>query len=172
MKQYVSSTVERLSIDVNAIAGLIANTQLPGGEIPWSPNDKTDPWDHVESAMGLVTGGFWQEARRAFDWMAGTQLENGSWYSAYRKGLAGRQNAGLQPVFLYRCRPVSLLSGDKRYGVFTQPLARGAIGHRFCSQPSGPWRRNLLGCQSGRPFGPHGASDRFQFRVYEHQMRA
>jgi len=47
MKRSVPSAVERLSIDVNAIAGLIANTQLPGGEIPWSPNDKTDPWDHV-----------------------------------------------------------------------------------------------------------------------------
>ncbi len=88
MKQYVSSAVERLSIDINAIAGLIANTQLPGGEIPWSPNDKTDPWDHVEAAMGLVTGGLLQEARRAYEWMARTQLENGSWYSAYRKGLA------------------------------------------------------------------------------------
>ncbi len=70
MKQNVSSAVERLSIDINAIAGLIANTQLPGGEIPWSPNDKTDPWDHVEAAMGLVTGGFLSEARRAFEWMA------------------------------------------------------------------------------------------------------
>lgn len=88
MKQYVSIAVERLSIDINAIAGLIANTQLPGGEIPWSPNDKTDPWDHVEAAMGLVTGGLLNEARRAFEWMARTQLENGSWYSAYRKGLA------------------------------------------------------------------------------------
>jgi hypothetical protein len=87
MKQYVSSAAERLSIDIGAIAGLIAGTQLPGGEIPWSPNDKTDPWDHVEAAMGLVTGGFFSEARKAFEWMAGTQLENGSWYAAYRKGV-------------------------------------------------------------------------------------
>jgi len=74
MNQVVSSAVERLSIDIHAIAGLIANTQLPGGEIPWSPNDKTDPWDHVEAAMGLVTGGLFHEARLAYEWMARTQL--------------------------------------------------------------------------------------------------
>jgi len=87
MKRNVSSAIERLTIDIGAIAGLIASTQLPGGEIPWSPNDKTDPWDHVEAAMGLVTGGLFGEARRAFEWMARTQLENGSWYAAYRKGV-------------------------------------------------------------------------------------
>ena len=87
MKQHVSSAVERLSFDINAMAGLIASTQLPGGEIPWSPNDKTDPWDHVEAAMGLVTGGLLREARQAYEWMARTQLENGSWYSAYRTGI-------------------------------------------------------------------------------------
>jgi hypothetical protein len=37
--------------------------------------------------MGLVTGGFFSEARRAFDWLARNQLENGSWYATYRKGL-------------------------------------------------------------------------------------
>jgi len=87
MKRYVSSAVERLPIDINAISGLIASTQSPGGEIPWSPNDKTDPWDHVEAAMGLVIGGLLSEARMAFEWMAQTQIENGSWYAAYRKGV-------------------------------------------------------------------------------------
>ena len=71
MKRNNSRAAERLSIDINAISGLIADTQLPGGEIPWSPNDKTDPWDHVEAAMGLVTGGFLPEARRAFEWFLG-----------------------------------------------------------------------------------------------------
>jgi hypothetical protein len=87
MKRYVSSAVERLPIDINAISGLIASNQSYSGEIPWSPNDKTDPWDHVEAAMGLVIGGLLSEARMAFEWMAQTQIENGSWYAAYRKGV-------------------------------------------------------------------------------------
>ncbi len=87
MNHYVSSAVEHLSIDIAAVADLIANTQSPEGEIPWSPGDKTDPWDHVEATMGLTISGRMKEARLAFEWMASVQLENGSWYSSYRKGI-------------------------------------------------------------------------------------
>lgn len=86
LRKQVCRAAEGLTVDVSAVAGLIANTQLPNGEIPWSPGDKTDPWDHVEAAMGLVTGGYFDEARRAYEWMAGHQLENGSWYASYRNG--------------------------------------------------------------------------------------
>ena len=37
---------------------------------PWSRGDKTDPWDHVESAMGLTVGGFYAQARQAYLWVA------------------------------------------------------------------------------------------------------
>lgn len=87
MKHYVLQAADQLSIDITAVSGLIADTQSSEGEIPWSPNDKTDPWDHVEAAMGLTIGGRMKEARLAFEWMASTQLENGSWYSSYRKGI-------------------------------------------------------------------------------------
>jgi len=76
-----------LSIDVDGIATLIATTQLPSGEIPWCEGQKTDPWDHVEAAMGLTIGGYLTEAQRAFEWMAHMQLEDGSWYSAYLQGV-------------------------------------------------------------------------------------
>ncbi|PID40210.1 MAG: phenyltransferase domain-containing protein, partial [Proteobacteria bacterium] len=79
--------IQKLAIDVEAVARLIAATQRPGGEIPWSPKDKTDPWDHVESAMGLVVGGYLRESRQAYQWMRGIQLVDGSWYAAYRKGV-------------------------------------------------------------------------------------
>ena len=55
-------------------------------EIPWSVGGKTDPWDHVESAMGLTVAGLYEEARRAYDWMAATQNKDGSWHSALRDG--------------------------------------------------------------------------------------
>jgi hypothetical protein len=76
-----------LSIDIDAIVNLIAEIQLPSGEIPWCTNQKTDPWDHVEAAMGLTTGCCLNEAQRAFEWMAGNQLDDGSWYSAYMGGV-------------------------------------------------------------------------------------
>jgi len=77
---------QNLPIDIDLVAGLIANTQKPSGEIPWCDGEKTDPWDHVEAAMGLSIGGYLQEARSAFEWLAQIQLEDGSWYAAYVNG--------------------------------------------------------------------------------------
>jgi len=74
------------AFDTGSAAALIARTQRWNGEIPWSDNDKTDPWDHVEAAMGLSVGGYHREARLAFRWMAQNQLEDGSWYASYRDG--------------------------------------------------------------------------------------
>jgi hypothetical protein len=75
-------------IDIEAPAALIAGTQRPSGEIPWCAGQKTDPWDHVESAMGLAVAGFFPEARKAYEWLAANQLADGSWCSAYMEGIA------------------------------------------------------------------------------------
>jgi hypothetical protein len=77
---------EILPVNVSGLAAFIAGIQKDNGEIPWSIGGKTDPWDHVESAMGLTVAGFYDEARRAYDWMAATQHSDGSWFSAWRKG--------------------------------------------------------------------------------------
>jgi hypothetical protein len=82
-----SRPVQDLSIDVDAIAALIAENQLDSGEIPWCDGQKTDPWDHIEAAMGLSIGGYLEQARRAFKWFADTQLDDGSCYAAYLRGV-------------------------------------------------------------------------------------
>jgi hypothetical protein len=74
---------QELSVQVPALTDLIARTQMPDGRIPWSPGEKTDPWDHVEAAMGLATGGLYEQARSAYEWLKATQLGDGSWYAAY-----------------------------------------------------------------------------------------
>ncbi|MFZ2041491.1 MAG: phenyltransferase domain-containing protein, partial [Desulfobacterales bacterium] len=63
---YNSPQKDRSALSVAAVAGLIAAAQKPSGEIPWSQGDKTDPWDHIEAAMGLQVGGCLAEARHAF----------------------------------------------------------------------------------------------------------
>ena len=83
----IRTSVSDLFIDIDAVCSLIAETQLPSGEIPWCDGQKTDPWDHVEAAMGLSTGGYLSQARRAFEWSARMQLEEGCWYSAYMRGV-------------------------------------------------------------------------------------
>ena len=82
-----SSPLKLPSIDIREVASLIVDTQRPDGEIPWCQGQKSDPWDHVESAMGLAVGGYLNEASKAFEWLAGMQLEDGSWYTAYRQGV-------------------------------------------------------------------------------------
>lgn len=64
----------------------IADTQQADGSIPWFPGGPMDPWDHVESAMGLSIGGHYDEALQAYYWLKENQLPNGTWLAAYKDG--------------------------------------------------------------------------------------
>jgi hypothetical protein len=61
----------------------IASVQLPDGNIPWTPGGHTDPWNLVEAAMALDLGGCHDEARGAYDWLAGRQRADGGWHAYY-----------------------------------------------------------------------------------------
>jgi MMP endo-(1,4)-3-O-methyl-alpha-D-mannosidase len=86
-KGIIAQKTTSLPVDLKLMAEFISLVQEPDGEIPWSNKGKTDQWDHVESAMGLTVGGFTQEARRAYEWSARTQMDDGSWWSYYENGL-------------------------------------------------------------------------------------
>ena len=73
-------------VDIAATAEFILDVQQTDGEIPWSRGGKTDPWDHVESAMGLTVGGCYEAAKRAYIWSSKSQMEDGSWWSYYENG--------------------------------------------------------------------------------------
>ncbi|MEH6551817.1 MAG: prenyltransferase/squalene oxidase repeat-containing protein [Pseudomonadales bacterium] len=73
--EYLRSTVE-----------FIRSIQQDDGCIPWFKGGHMDPWDHVEAAMGLSIGGDYQSAELAYNWLANNQLEDGSWWAAYRDG--------------------------------------------------------------------------------------
>ena len=77
----------QVRLDLGAVADLIVRVQRESGEIPWHPDGKTDPWDHVEAAMGLTVGGYFDQARKAYRWLADRQLSDGSWYATYRNGI-------------------------------------------------------------------------------------
>ncbi len=82
----LSFSEEIKPVDVEKIAGFIVSMQKESGEIPWSAGGKTDPWDHIESAMGLSIAGFYPEAERAYQWLVATQLADGSWWSEIKDG--------------------------------------------------------------------------------------
>ncbi|MBW1990070.1 MAG: phenyltransferase domain-containing protein [Deltaproteobacteria bacterium] len=86
MKQKLSEKPIFEAIDLSAMAGAICRLQKPDGEIPWSAGGKTDPWDHVESAMALSVAGYLEEARKAFLWVASRQMEDGGLYASYKNG--------------------------------------------------------------------------------------
>lgn len=86
MELNLSCSIALSTTDVGAMADFIVHLQKANGEIPWSEGGKTDPWDHVESAMGLSVAGYHREAERAYEWLAATQLSDGSWWSATRNG--------------------------------------------------------------------------------------
>lgn len=64
----------------------ILESQDQSGAIPWFHGGHLDPWDHVEAAMGLTIGGEHDAAVRAYHWLQQNQLEDGSWWAAYREG--------------------------------------------------------------------------------------
>jgi hypothetical protein len=66
------------------IAESIAATQHADGAIPWFPGGHTDPWDHVEAAMGLDAAHRPREARAAYRWLRATQNHDGSWFRRYQ----------------------------------------------------------------------------------------
>ncbi|MBT8139449.1 MAG: prenyltransferase [Gammaproteobacteria bacterium] len=61
----------------------ILSVQCEDGRIPWQPGDKTDPWNHIEAAMGLSIGGEYGAANAAYEWLAKLQREDGSWFASY-----------------------------------------------------------------------------------------
>jgi len=87
MELKISRNIIASHVDMDQVSTFIASVQKENGEIPWSVGGKTDPWDHVESAMGLSVAGYLKEAERAYDWMTRTQLKDGSWWSATRDGV-------------------------------------------------------------------------------------
>ncbi len=67
-------------------ATFIVEKQKSDGSIPWFENGLVDPWTHVENAMAIDTAGYHSEAAKAYEWLAKTQLSDGSWFASYEDG--------------------------------------------------------------------------------------
>jgi len=126
-------------LDLGAVAGLIAKVQLPSGEIPWHLGGKTDPWDHVEAAMGLTVGGYWEQARQAYQWLAEVQLEDGSWYAAYCNGVANdlTRNSNFSAYVAVGLYHYYLSTGDMDFLERIWPTIRSAIDFSLSLQAPG-----------------------------------
>lgn len=107
----------------------IAEWQLPSGMIPWFPGGHADPWNHVEAAMALTTGGRWDEAGRAFGWLARLQRPDGAWHQYYL-GDRVEQDKLDANVCAYVATGVwhhFLVTGDERWAAGMWPVVERAI---------------------------------------------
>jgi hypothetical protein len=137
-------------VQVPALADLIARTQMPDGRIPWSPGEKTDPWDHVEAAMGLTIGGRYERARKAFEWLRKRQLDDGGWYAAYGEhGVLDftreSNHAAYMSVGLYH---YYMITGDLHFVRHMWPTVSAAVAFVLNLQAPGGeiyWALNPLG---------------------------
>jgi len=58
----------------------ILELQRADGSIPWYDGGVFDPWNHIEAAMGLDVLGYRDAAVRAYQHLADSQLDDGSWW--------------------------------------------------------------------------------------------
>ncbi|MFS1526068.1 prenyltransferase/squalene oxidase repeat-containing protein [Microbulbifer sp. 2304DJ12-6] len=98
-------------------AAYILSQQQPDGAIPWFKGGHADPWDHVEAAMGLAIAGELAAAEKAYQWLADTQLEDGSWWAAYKDGAIENQERRESNFVAYVATGIwhyYLISGDRK----------------------------------------------------------
>jgi hypothetical protein len=108
----------------------ILDTQQASGEIPWFDGGYTDPWDHVEAAMGLSIGGEHGAAVRAYAWLARMQLEDGSWWAAYRGEMIDNRERRESNFVAYVATGVwhhFLVTGDRSFLDRMWPMVDRAI---------------------------------------------
>lgn len=139
-----------LIIDVDTIALSIVDSQRENGEIPWCEGEKTDPWDMVESLMGLTIGGYTDLARKGFEWLLKEQLPNGSWYASYKNGVPDDKtmDTNMSTYLAVGALHHYLITGDRDYLEYLWPAVKAGIDFAMGMQaPDGEiyWARSPEG---------------------------
>jgi len=65
------------------LGNYIKSIQLESGAIPSNKDGSHDPWDHIESIMGLNFANQKESSKLAFEWLIKNQNTDGSWFSKY-----------------------------------------------------------------------------------------
>ena len=66
--------------------------QHKSGAIPSNEDGSHDPWDHIESIMGLNFVKENESSKRAFNWLVKNQNEDGSWFAKYKENFPVEKN--------------------------------------------------------------------------------
>lgn len=133
------SNDDGLSVDLAGVAAQIASTQRQSGEIPWWDEGKTDPWDHVEAAMGLTIGGYQAEAEKAYEWLRRMQHAGGSWYASYMNGIPEdkTRETNMSAYIAAGVFHHYLITGRKDFLIHMWPTVKAAIDFVLALQAPG-----------------------------------
>lgn len=136
--------------ETDKVADFIASLQKENGEIPWSEGGKTDPWDHIESAMGLSVAGYHRQARHAYEWLVSTQLPDGSWWSETKDGkiINSTKESNFAAYAAVGVYHYYLITTDKEFLKMMWPTVERGIHYALRLQaPEGEiyWARNKKG---------------------------
>ena len=88
----------------------IAGQQLASGLIPWFRGHHGDPWDHIESSMGLSISGYYKDVKNlveAADFTSNTGLTYSSYYN--------RDNADIRGFRIALTKKSGFVSGSINY---------------------------------------------------------
>jgi hypothetical protein len=129
MQLYVSQRIDESNVDIPAMGSFIAGIQKENGEIPWSKEGKTNPWDHVESTMGLSIAGRLKEAEKAYEWMKLSQLKDGSWWTSCRDGVPEdrTKDTNISSYIAVGVYHHFLITGDTGFLKFMWPTVKAGI---------------------------------------------
>ena len=150
MQSYVPQSLKAEPVDVPAMALFISGVQKENGEIPWSNGGFTNPWDHVESAMGLSIAGRLKDAESAYEWMKKMQLKDGSWWTSYRNGIPEdkTRDANVSSYVAVGVYHHYLITRDKKFLKYMWHTVKAGIDFAVSLQaPNGTiyWAKNSQG---------------------------
>ena len=111
------------------IAKFIKSIQLESGAIPSNDDGSHDPWDHIESIMGLNFANEYESSKLAFNWLIKNQNQDGSWFSQYMDDIPIQKNkpTHFAPYISVAALHFYKIFSDKEYLEHLWPSIESAI---------------------------------------------
>ena len=111
------------------IAKFIKSIQLDSGAIPSNDDGSHDPWDHIESIMGLNFANEYESSKLAFNWLIKNQNQDGSWFSKYMDDIPIQKNkpTHFAPYISVAALHFYKIFSDKEYLEHLWPSIESAI---------------------------------------------
>ena len=113
----------------NNIGKYIKSIQLKSGAIPSDDNQNHDPWDHMESILGLNFSKELNSSKLAFKWLINNQNSDGSWFSKYEdeKPIEKNKPTHFGPYIAVAALHFYKIFADKKYLKELWPTIESAV---------------------------------------------